>query len=173
MLDIIKQLKQLVIFWNLTRNSDSSFACDSELFFQCRDLSKFSGGILSCWVTIHWQPHRVLGKRSGSWKEFSSYKSVGRNVFGYPSGKKKLACSTHVTLVRKVVGCSRENVLRNICIVVFDIRIAWKRSWLDFLGMLMVWSCGLKKPRNDLDHCFCAFKSHELWGSVIFWTKFP
>ena len=44
-----------------------------------------------------------------------------------------------------MIGCSRENVLRNICIFVFDIRIARKRSRLDFLGMLMVWSCGLKK----------------------------
>ena len=33
MLDILKQLKYHVKFWQLTRNSDSWFACDSELFF--------------------------------------------------------------------------------------------------------------------------------------------
>ena len=33
MLDTLKQLKHLVKFWQLTRNSDSWFACDSELFF--------------------------------------------------------------------------------------------------------------------------------------------
>ena len=32
-LDVFKESKQLVIFWNVTRNSDSWFACDSELFF--------------------------------------------------------------------------------------------------------------------------------------------
>ena len=72
----------------------------------------------------------------------------------------------NITLVRKVVGCSRENVLRNICIFVFDIRIARKRSRFDFLGMLMVWSCGLKKTRNDFDHFFTTIKSleHRVWG---------
>ena len=33
MLDVFKESKRLVIFLNLTRNSDSWFACDSELFF--------------------------------------------------------------------------------------------------------------------------------------------
>ena len=33
MLDILKQLKHLVKFWQLTRNSNSWIACDSELFF--------------------------------------------------------------------------------------------------------------------------------------------
>ena len=64
------------------------------IIFQCRDLSIFSGGVVSCWATIHWKPHRVLGKRSGSWQDFSSYKSFGRIVFGYPSGKKRSLLDT-------------------------------------------------------------------------------
>ena len=47
MLDILKQLKHLAKFWQLTRNSDSWFACDSELFFSVVDLPNFSGGMLS------------------------------------------------------------------------------------------------------------------------------
>ena len=84
MSDILKQLKHLVKFRNLTRNSDSWFACDSELFFSVVDLPKISGGMLSSGVTNHWKPHRFIGKHSGSWQVFSPYKSFGRKVFGYP-----------------------------------------------------------------------------------------
>ena len=87
MLDILKQLKHLVKFWQLTRNSDSWFACDSELFFSIVDLPNFSGGMLSSGATNHWKPQRFFGKRSGSWQVFSPYKSFGRKVFGYWNGK--------------------------------------------------------------------------------------
>ena len=87
MLDVFKESKRLVIFWNLTRNSDSSFACDSELFSNVVDLPNFSGGMLSSGATNHWKPHRFFGKRSGSWQVFSPYESFGRKVFGYPDGK--------------------------------------------------------------------------------------
>ena len=87
MLDVFKESKRLVIFWNLTRNSDSWFACDSELCFGRVILHHYSGGVLSCGATNHWKPHRFFGKRSGSWQVFSPYKSFGRKVFGYPHGK--------------------------------------------------------------------------------------
>ena len=87
MLDVLKQLKHLMKFWQLTRNSDSWFACDSELFFSIVDLPNFSGGMLSSGATNHWKPQRFFGKRSGSWQVFSPYKSFGRKVFGYPHGK--------------------------------------------------------------------------------------
>ena len=87
MLDILKQLKHLVKFWQLTRNSDSWFACDSELFFSIVDLPNFSGGMLSAGATNHWKPQRFFWKRSGSWQVFSPYKSSGRKVFGYWNGK--------------------------------------------------------------------------------------
>ena len=95
MLDTLKQLKHLVKFWQLTRNSDSWFACDSELFFSIVDLPNFSGGMLSSGATNHWKPQRFFGKRSGSWQVFSPYKSFGRKVFGYRNGK-NVAFSIHM-----------------------------------------------------------------------------
>ena len=44
MLDVRKQLKHLMKFWQLTRNSDSWFACDSELFFNVMIYLKFQEG---------------------------------------------------------------------------------------------------------------------------------
>ena len=44
MLDVFKESKRLVIFWNLTRNSDSWFACDSELLFSVAIYLSFQEG---------------------------------------------------------------------------------------------------------------------------------